>query len=121
MASYPVSVRRVRDFVIGFLQIPPRDGHPCLDGWFRSSRSMGDFHPLNASHTEHTRRNRLSYLLVARLAKNLSGIGQNCLPSQSSEAATKATDEERASAGGSACDTLHAQCSGAATASYRSV
>src|SRR2546421_10150279 len=55
MASYSVSVRRVRDFVIGFLRIPPRDGHPCLDGWFRSSRSMGDFHPLNASHTEHTR------------------------------------------------------------------
>jgi hypothetical protein len=29
-------VRRFRDFVIGFLQIPPRGGHPCLDGWFRS-------------------------------------------------------------------------------------
>src|SRR5438552_9283624 len=55
MASYPVSVRRVHDFVIGFLQIPPHGGHPCLDGQFRSSRSAGDFHPLNASHTEHTR------------------------------------------------------------------
>src|SRR5512141_1653607 len=55
MASYPLPVRRIRDFVIGFLQIPPRGGHPCLDGWFRSLRSMGDFHPLNASHTEHTR------------------------------------------------------------------
>jgi hypothetical protein len=55
-AFYPLPVRRVRDFVIGFLQIPPRGGHPCLDGWFRSSRPMGDFHPLNAnaSHTEHT-------------------------------------------------------------------
>jgi hypothetical protein len=40
---------------------------------------MGDFHPLNASHTEHTRRNRLSYLMVARLAKNLSGIAQECV------------------------------------------
>src|SRR5207248_11311339 len=66
MASYPVSVRRVHDFVIGFLQIPPCDGHPCLDGWFRSSRSMGDFHPLNASHTEHTRRKRLSHLPAER-------------------------------------------------------
>src|SRR5947208_5420636 len=65
MASYPVSVRRVHDFVIGFLRIPPRDGHPCLDGWFRSSRSMGDFHPLNASHTEHTRRKRLRYTASA--------------------------------------------------------
>jgi len=23
-------VRRIRDFAISFLQIPPRDGHPCL-------------------------------------------------------------------------------------------
>src|ERR1035438_6956709 len=38
-----------------------RDGHPCLDGWFRSSRSMGDFHPLNASHTEHTRAEALPH------------------------------------------------------------
>ena len=55
MALYPLSVRRIHDFVVGFLQIPPRGGHPCLDGWFRSSRSMGDFHPLNTSHTEHTK------------------------------------------------------------------
>jgi len=39
LAWYPVAVRRVRDFVISFLQIPPRDGHPCLGGWFRSFRS----------------------------------------------------------------------------------
>src|SRR5579872_2944513 len=49
LALYPLPVRRIRDFVIGFLQIPPRDGHPCLDGWFRSSRSIGDLHPLNAT------------------------------------------------------------------------
>src|SRR5450631_789614 len=62
LASYPLPVRRIRDFVISFLQIPPRDGHPCLDGWFRSLRSIGDFHPLNANHTEHTRRKRLPHL-----------------------------------------------------------
>src|SRR5580704_9524401 len=50
LASYPLAVRRLRDFAINFLQIPPRDGHPCLDGWFRSLRSMGDLHPLNAYH-----------------------------------------------------------------------
>src|ERR1700677_282899 len=50
MASHPLPVRRLHDFVIGFLQIPPRDGHPCLDGWFRSLRSIGDLHPLNAHH-----------------------------------------------------------------------
>jgi len=38
-----------------FSSDPPRGGHPCLAGWFRSLRSMGDFHPLNTSHTEHTR------------------------------------------------------------------
>src|SRR5580700_8454980 len=48
MSSLPI--RRIRDFAISFLQIPPRDGHPCLDGWFRSLRSMGDLHPLNAYH-----------------------------------------------------------------------
>src|SRR5580693_6044442 len=40
MSSLPI--RRFRDFVIGFLQIPPRDGHPCLDGWFRSLRPIED-------------------------------------------------------------------------------
>src|SRR5579872_5892801 len=49
LALYPLPVRRIRDFVIGFLQIPPRDWHPCLYGWFRSSRSIGDLHPLNAT------------------------------------------------------------------------
>jgi hypothetical protein len=33
--------------VVGFLQIPPRDGHPCLDGRFRSPRSAEDFHLQN--------------------------------------------------------------------------
>jgi len=37
LALYPpqwlassLPVRRIRDCVIGFLQIPPHDGHPCL-------------------------------------------------------------------------------------------
>jgi len=30
LAWYPLPVRQIRDFVIGFLQIPPCDGHPCL-------------------------------------------------------------------------------------------
>jgi len=37
LALYPprwmvssLPVRRIRDFAISFLQIPPRDGHPCL-------------------------------------------------------------------------------------------
>ena len=59
---HPIPVRRIHNFVISFLQIPPRDGHPCLDGWFRSSQSMGDFHPLNASHTEHTKQECLLHV-----------------------------------------------------------
>jgi len=30
LAWYPLPVRRIRDFVISFLQIPPCGGHPCL-------------------------------------------------------------------------------------------
>jgi hypothetical protein len=26
------------------------DGHPCLDGWFRSLQPIGDSHTLNAHH-----------------------------------------------------------------------
>ena len=36
-------------YVIGFLQIPPRDGHPCLDSSFRSPRRTADFHRLDKS------------------------------------------------------------------------
>jgi hypothetical protein len=74
---YPLSVRRLRDFVIGFLQIPPRGGHPCLDGWFRSSRSMGDFHPLNTSHTEHTRQECLRYQASPGVATRHGVLGMS--------------------------------------------
>ena len=58
----PVAVGRKNWIHIGSQQ----DGHPCPDGWFRSSRSMGDFHPLNASHTEHSRPGCLSYMDASR-------------------------------------------------------
>ena len=72
MALYPLSVRRIHDFVVGFLQILPRGGHPCLDGWFRSSRSMGDFHPLNTSHTEHTKAEPYSTSIYIRVSGSTS-------------------------------------------------
>ena len=53
-ASYPVPVRRDIVYVIGFLQIPPRDGHPCLDLRFRSLRSSEDFHLLKQRHAWRT-------------------------------------------------------------------
>src|SRR5262249_6430689 len=43
---------------IGFLQIPPRGGHPCLALRFRSSRPAEDFHLLPSRHAWHTTRRR---------------------------------------------------------------
>ncbi len=45
-ALYPVSVRRIRVGGIGFLQIPPRDGHPCLALRFGPSPPAEDLHLL---------------------------------------------------------------------------
>jgi hypothetical protein len=57
-AFYQVSVRHFQNFVISFLQIPPHDGHPCLDGQFRLLRPVADFHRLSACHAWHTRGER---------------------------------------------------------------
>src|ERR1039457_4238982 len=64
LALYPLPVRRIRDFVISFLQIPPRDGHPCLDGWFRSLRSIGGLHPLKTTSYSTHQAIRLSHQLA---------------------------------------------------------
>ena len=52
----PISVRQVRSYSIGFLQIPPRDGHPCLALCFRSSRYTEDFHLHKTKHAWQTNR-----------------------------------------------------------------
>src|SRR5437667_7256880 len=76
LALYPLAVRRVRDFVISFLQIPPRDGHPCLDGWFRSLRSIGDSHPLNAtSYSTHQARRPVPLTRISGRADGLARRG----------------------------------------------
>ena len=54
-ASYPVSVRRIRVYGLGFLQIPPPGGHPCLALRFRSSRPAEDLHLLKTQHAWHTK------------------------------------------------------------------
>src|SRR5688572_15035239 len=46
LALYPVSVRRIRVGGIGFLQIPSRDGHPCLALRFGPSPPAEDLHLL---------------------------------------------------------------------------
>src|SRR5262249_61336923 len=54
LALYPVSVRRIRVGGIGFLQIPPHDGHPCLALQFGPSPPAEDLHLLKTKHTWHT-------------------------------------------------------------------
>jgi hypothetical protein len=54
LALYPVSVRQNFIYVIGFLQIPPRGEHPCLDLGFRSLRPPEDFHLLKQRHAWRT-------------------------------------------------------------------
>src|SRR5262249_36082155 len=39
---------------LGFLQIPPHGGHPCLALRFRSSRPAEDLHLLPSRHAWHT-------------------------------------------------------------------
>ena len=41
-------------YVIGFLQIPSHDGHPCLDSSFRSPRRTADLHRLELCHASRT-------------------------------------------------------------------
>ena len=43
-------------FGIGFLQIPPRDGHPCLALRFRSSRPAENLHLRDTKHAWQTKR-----------------------------------------------------------------
>src|SRR6185369_541846 len=58
LALYPVSVRRIRVGGIGFLQIPPRGGHPCLALRFGPSPPAEDLHLLkqNIPGTQSGRR-----------------------------------------------------------------
>ena len=49
-------VPHVANAIPRFLQIRPRDRHPCLDGWFRSLRPIEDLHLLNTRHAWHTRK-----------------------------------------------------------------
>jgi hypothetical protein len=47
---YRFPVRHNQCYVISFLQIPPRDGHPCLDSRFRPIRPAADLHRLEKRH-----------------------------------------------------------------------
>jgi len=43
-------------FALGFLQIPPRGGHPCHQLWFLSSRPIRDFNPIEIKYAWHTKK-----------------------------------------------------------------
>src|SRR5690606_29122198 len=43
-----------QDFAAGFLQIPPRDGHPCLKLTLPTAKCVRDFHPIVMTHAGRT-------------------------------------------------------------------
>ena len=43
-----------RGFAVGFLQIPPHDGHPCLWLTVPTAKSVADFHRQVVAHAERT-------------------------------------------------------------------
>ena len=43
-----------RGFAVGFLQIPPHDGHPCLWLTVPTAKSVADFHRQVITHAERT-------------------------------------------------------------------
>ena len=45
----------------GFLQIPPRDGHPCLRLTVPTAKSVADFHRQVIAHAERTTMKRTSF------------------------------------------------------------
>ena len=62
-AFYAVSVKspltgsrgRVQDFAFGFLQIPPHDGHPCLQLTVPTAKPVVDFHHQVIAHAGRNR------------------------------------------------------------------
>ena len=44
----------MRVFASDFLQIPPRDGHPCLSLTVPTAKPVMDFHHQVANHAERT-------------------------------------------------------------------
>ena len=44
-----------RDFAAGFLQIPPRDGHPCLWLILLAAKRIADFHHRVSAHAGRTK------------------------------------------------------------------
>ncbi|MGN5884090.1 hypothetical protein, partial [Staphylococcus simulans] len=44
-------------FASDFLQIPPRDGHPCLSLTVPTAKPVMDFHHQVANHAERTYKN----------------------------------------------------------------
>src|SRR5690606_1904629 len=51
-----------QDFAAGFLQIPPRDGHPCLKLTLPTANCARDFHPIVMTHAGRTHKNALQLL-----------------------------------------------------------
>jgi len=55
-ASYAVLVHQVGTLPTGFLQIPPRDGHPCPWLMVPTAKPIADFHRQAIAHAGRTRK-----------------------------------------------------------------
>ncbi|WP_218640746.1 hypothetical protein, partial [Paenibacillus odorifer] len=48
-----------RRFAAGFLQIPPRGGHPCLKLMATTAFAIRDFNPIDSAHAGRTQQKNL--------------------------------------------------------------
>ena len=77
-----------RDFAAGFLQIPPRDGHPCLWLTLLAVKRVTDFHRRVSAHAGHTHNNALA-IITRALLKRLSSVFHPLVRSNSRIKSTK--------------------------------
>src|SRR5690606_5743906 len=61
-----------RDFAAGFLQIPPRDGHPCLKLTLLTAKCVRDFHPIVMTHAGRTEKIKSSMNMAVFINTNKS-------------------------------------------------
>src|SRR5699024_9892984 len=67
----------VRDFASSFLQIPPRDGHPCLRLTVPTAKPVVDFHHQVIAHAGHTYKREQLIFSMPSLLMNYFFVGRS--------------------------------------------